>query len=95
MSNLLETALQLAPAVIDLFVALPYLTHLFDISLAFIALATGIAYVWVGVAFMTWSQRDLQKWVEKSLAENKVVTESMANWQSISYFNMAKFELGR
>ncbi|KAF2194175.1 hypothetical protein K469DRAFT_689218 [Zopfia rhizophila CBS 207.26] len=96
LNGLIELVLfDVCPIIIDLFVAIWYVTHLFDAYMAFIVLTLGITYVSSGVSLTKWSQAKRRVFVEKARDENKTVYESVSNWQTVSYFNRNLFERDR
>lgn len=96
LNTLIETVLfEICPVLLDLIVAMWYVTHLFDIYMSFIILAMGMTYVWLGVTFVSWTQPKRRSYVDKARAENKTVYESISNWPTVSYFNRAPYERDR
>jgi ABC-type transport system involved in Fe-S cluster assembly fused permease/ATPase subunit len=95
LNELVEYVLDTTPVFIDLIVAMWYVTHLFDIYLAFVVIMFGIIYVWSGVALTTWSSKKRRSYVEKSRNENKTVYECVSNWPTVTYFNRSDFERSR
>lgn len=78
-----------------MFVAMWYVTHLFDTYMAYIILFMGAIYVWFGVYFTTWNRDRRRKYTEKQRSENEVVTETLQNWHTVFYFNRAPHEQQR
>jgi ABC-type transport system involved in Fe-S cluster assembly fused permease/ATPase subunit len=95
LNELLEYVLDTAPVFLDLIIAMWYVTHLFDIYLAFVVVMFGIVYVWSGITLTTWSQKPRRAYVEKSRNESKTVYESVSNWPTVTYFNRYEFERTR
>ena len=96
LNDLIELVLfDMVPVLLDLIVAMWYVTHLFNMYMAFIILIIGIVYVWLGVTLTAWAQPTRRTYVEKSRIENKTVYESISNWQTVSYFNRAPYERHR
>ncbi|KAF2201929.1 ATP-binding cassette-type vacuolar membrane transporter-like protein Hmt1 [Delitschia confertaspora ATCC 74209] len=96
LNSLIELVLfDVCPVLLDLVVAMWYVTHLFDMYMAFIVLSMGLAYVWLGISFTSWTQPKRRSYVEKSRTENKTVYESISNWQTVAYFNRGPFERDR
>ena len=96
LNTLIETVLfDVSPVLLDLLVAMWYVTHLFDIYMAFMILSMGLIYAWLGITFTTWTQPKRRVYVDKARTENKTVYESVANWQTVSYFNRGQYERGR
>ena len=88
-------SLETAPVFIDLIVALFYVTHLFDIYLAFIILTFTIVYMWLGVTITNICQTHRRTYAENSRAESKTVMESVANWPTVTYFSRVPYERSR
>jgi ABC-type transport system involved in Fe-S cluster assembly fused permease/ATPase subunit len=96
LNELVEMVLfEIGPVLLDLCIAMFYVTHLFDIYLAFIVLSIGVIYVWLGITLTTWSQPARRTYVDKSRKENKTVYESISNWQTVTYFNRGEYERDR
>ena len=95
LNTLMEEVLETAPVFIDLIVALFYVTHLFDIYLAFIILTFTIVYMWLGVTITNICQSHRRAYAENSRAESKTVMESVANWPTVTYFSRVPYERSR
>ena len=96
LNDLIELVLfDICPVLIDLVVAMWYVTHLFDIYLAFIVLVVGVVYIWLGITMTAWAQPLRRVYVEKARDESKTVYELIPNWQTVSYFNRAPYERER
>ncbi|KAF2675836.1 ATP-binding cassette-type vacuolar membrane transporter-like protein Hmt1, partial [Lentithecium fluviatile CBS 122367] len=96
LNSLIEMVLfEVFPILIDLVIAMYYVTHLFDAYMAFIILFMGMAYVWLGFIFTTVSQPKRRAYVEKQRVENTTVNETVHNWQTVAYFNRAPYEQER
>ncbi|KAK4975722.1 hypothetical protein LTR66_010890 [Elasticomyces elasticus] len=85
----------LGPMVIDLVVAFGYVYYLFDVYMMLIILVTGLVYTWVATKFTQISRGRQRNWVKQWRTESRVQTESISNWQTISYFNNARYESQR
>jgi ABC-type transport system involved in Fe-S cluster assembly fused permease/ATPase subunit len=93
---IIETLLfQVMPIVLDLGIAIWYVTHLFDTYMAFIVLFMAGVYVWFGIYFTTWNRHRRRSYVEKHRAEAQVVNETLHNWHTVFYFNRAAHEQTR
>jgi ABC-type transport system involved in Fe-S cluster assembly fused permease/ATPase subunit len=93
LNTLIEMVLfDIAPIFLDLFVAMYYVTHLFDAYMAFIVLFMGAAYIAIGFYFTTLSQPKRRDYVEKQRTESSTVNETVHNWQTVAYFNRLVFE---
>lgn len=96
LNSLIELVLfEVFPILVDLVVAMYYVTHLFDAYMAFIILFMGMAYIWLGFAFTTISQPRRRTYVEKQRVESTTVNETVHNWQTVAYFNRAPYEQER
>ncbi|ORY03739.1 hypothetical protein BCR34DRAFT_605114 [Clohesyomyces aquaticus] len=96
LNQLIELVLfDVCPVLIDLVVAMWYVTHLFDSYMAFIILFMGVVYIWLGIYFTTLSQPARRSYMEKQRGETKTVYESISNWQTVSYFNRVPYEQDR
>ncbi|EUC27158.1 hypothetical protein COCCADRAFT_31288 [Bipolaris zeicola 26-R-13] len=96
LNTLIETLLfNVAPILLDLFVAMYYVTHLFDAYMAFIVLYMGTAYIAIGFYFTTLSQPKRRHYVEKQRSESSTVNETIRNWQTVAYFNRFAHECKR
>jgi ABC-type transport system involved in Fe-S cluster assembly fused permease/ATPase subunit len=85
----------IAPILLDLVVAMYYVTHLFDAYMAFIILFMGAAHITIGLYFTTLSQPKRRHYVEKQRTESSTVNETVHNWQTVAYFNRLIFEHNR
>jgi ABC-type transport system involved in Fe-S cluster assembly fused permease/ATPase subunit len=93
LNSLIEMLLfDIAPILLDLVVAMYYVTHLFDAYMAFIILFMGAAYITIGFYFTTLSQPKRRDYVEKQRTESSTVNETVHNWQTVAYFNRLAFE---
>ncbi|KAF1850190.1 uncharacterized protein K460DRAFT_271562 [Cucurbitaria berberidis CBS 394.84] len=96
LNSLIEMFLfDICPILLDLVVAMYYVTHLFDAYMAFIILFMGAAYITIGWYFTTLSQPKRRDYVEKQRMESSTVNETVHNWQTVAYFNRAAFEHDR
>jgi ABC-type multidrug transport system fused ATPase/permease subunit len=96
LTDLLETiGFDTGPMLIDMFVALFYITHLFDIYVAFVVLVVGVLYVTMAFKLTAYTQPKRRSYMEKSRFESKTLYESVSNWQTVSYFNRIPHEQER
>ncbi|OCK76658.1 hypothetical protein K432DRAFT_385263 [Lepidopterella palustris CBS 459.81] len=96
LNSLIELVLfDTSPVIIDLFIALAYVTHLFDMYFAFVIIVVGVVYTIVTYKFTTWSAKMRRAYTEKSRNQTKILYESVSNWQTVSYFNRGDFEEDR
>lgn len=93
LNDLLElVCFQVGPVFLDMFVALGYITHLFDAYIAFVVVVVGVIYTWMGITLTQRIREKRRLYVEKDRHENRTLYESVANWQSVSYFNRVPHE---
>lgn len=93
LNDLLElVCFQVGPVFLDMFIALGYITHLFDAYIAFVVVVVGVIYTWMGIALTQRIREKRRVYVEKDRHENRTLYESVANWQSVSYFNRVPHE---
>jgi ABC-type transport system involved in Fe-S cluster assembly fused permease/ATPase subunit len=96
LNSLIEMVLfDVCPIVLDLVVAMYYVTSLFDAYMAFIILFMGAAYISIGWYFTGLSQPKRRDYVEKQRTESSTVNETVHNWQTVAYFNRLVFEHSR
>jgi ABC-type transport system involved in Fe-S cluster assembly fused permease/ATPase subunit len=96
LNSLIELVLfEVFPILVDLVIAMYYVTHLFDAYMAFLVLFMGLGYIWLGLYFTTWSQARRRVYVAKQRTENTTVNETVHNWQTVAYFNRAPYETER
>ncbi|KAF2843635.1 hypothetical protein M501DRAFT_985735 [Patellaria atrata CBS 101060] len=96
LNGLVDLALfTILPMLVDLVLAVGYLTYLFDIYVAYIVITISIAYVWVGIKFTT-SMIPLRRKYHKIGRDVYVLqTEPVNNWQTVAYFNRAQYQEDR
>jgi ABC-type transport system involved in Fe-S cluster assembly fused permease/ATPase subunit len=96
LNTIIELVLfDMSPIIIDMFVAMWYVTHLFNSYMAFIILFMGAIYVWFGIYFTTWNRDRRRVYMEKNRAENQIVNETLHSWHTVFYFNRAPYEQQR
>ncbi|KAK7182001.1 uncharacterized protein CC84DRAFT_1168865 [Paraphaeosphaeria sporulosa] len=96
LNSLIELVLfEVFPILVDLIIAMYYVTHLFDAYMAFLVLFMGLGYIWLGLYFTTWSQARRRVYVAKQRTENTTVNETVHNWQTVAYFNRVDHETER
>ncbi len=92
LTYLVDTLFEVGPMIIDLLVAVIYLTKYFDSSIGFIVLISAAcnAYVtWKGNKYTSKLER---QFVENGQQENTVLYDSISNWYTVAIHNRAKFE---
>lgn len=87
--------LKIPPVVVDLVVAMCYITSLFDEYVAFTTLIVGVSYVCITIKLTNWTQLRRRTYKETSRTESNVVNESLRNWQTVLYFNQVESEENR
>ncbi|TLD19497.1 hypothetical protein E2P81_ATG07114 [Venturia nashicola] len=87
--------LKISPVVVDLVVAVCYVTSLFDEYVAFTTFIVGISYVCITIKLTNWTQLRRRIYKETSRTESNVVNESLRNWQTVLYFNQVESEKDR
>lgn len=95
LSSVLNSAFGIAPIVIDFFVAIVYLTSVFDATMGFIIIATAMTHTYFaykGNSMVMKRERGLN---EASRAESETLYDAITNWQTVAYHNRAAFELDR
>lgn len=96
LNSLIEMVLfDICPILLDLVVAMYYITHLFNAYMAFIILFMGAIYICIGWYFTGLSQPKRREYVEKQRTESSTVNEVVHNWQTVAYFNRLAFEHNR
>ncbi|GAB7339523.1 hypothetical protein MBLNU457_6137t1 [Dothideomycetes sp. NU457] len=86
---------QMAPMMLDLAVAVVYVTYLFDSYMALIVLATFVAYTYVSAKVTKWGASKRRQNNTFYREESKVLNESLSNWLTVSHFNRGDYECGR
>jgi ABC-type transport system involved in Fe-S cluster assembly fused permease/ATPase subunit len=86
---------EIGPVIVDVFIAMWYVTHLFDGYMAFIILFMGLIYVWIGISFTVWAQECKRKYVANQRVMSTTVNETVHNWTTTAYFNRVPYEVGR
>jgi ABC-type transport system involved in Fe-S cluster assembly fused permease/ATPase subunit len=96
LNTIIELVLfDLSPILIDMVVAVWYVSHLFNTYMAFIILFMGAIDVWCGIHFTSWTRSRRRVYQERQRSENQVVTETLHNWHTVFYFNRATHEQDR
>jgi hypothetical protein len=93
LNSLIEMVLfDVCPILLDIVVAMYYVTSLFDAYMAFIILFMGAVYFSIGWYFTGLSQPKRREYVEQQRKESSTVNETVHNWQTVAYFNRLAFE---
>ncbi|KAF2085032.1 ATP-binding cassette-type vacuolar membrane transporter-like protein Hmt1, partial [Saccharata proteae CBS 121410] len=80
------------PLLVDLIVAFFFLSNLFDVYLAFTVIVVAITFFWTTIKLTAYNRESRRLYVDKYLKENKIMYESVSNWQTVAYFNRRKHE---
>lgn len=95
LNGLIETVVETVPIVLDLFISLWYVAHLFDIYLSFCIMTTTITFIWGGAHLTAWLRPYRRITTKKARAEGKTLYQSVSNWQTVTYFNRGEYERDR
>ena len=94
--DLLELVVfDIAPIIVDLFIALIYVSILFSAYLSLILIITAVVFIWLGVVLTDWQRPKRQLSNKTRRAQHKMMFESISNWQTVSYFNRKEYERKR
>ena len=95
-TNLLSTfMLEIVPTCLDLMVALVYLSHKFDPSVA-IALSVAMLVIISAEAIgLSWNLDRRRKMSKASRQQATVILQAVQGWQTVSFFNMFSYERHR
>jgi len=86
---------QMVPMLLDLVIAVVYVTYLFDSYMALIVLATFVVYTYVSAKVMKWGAQKRRQNNTFYREESKVLNESLSNWLTVSHFNRGDYECER
>ncbi|KAF2418457.1 ATP-binding cassette-type vacuolar membrane transporter-like protein Hmt1 [Tothia fuscella] len=86
------TMFEVSPVVLDVFISLFYITHLFDAYMASIVMLVGAIYVYISFKVTAINQIKRRAYSEKSREEYKTLYESISNWETVAYFNRVPHE---
>ncbi|KAK5988541.1 Heavy metal tolerance protein [Cladobotryum mycophilum] len=95
LTMLIDTFLTSAPLLVDLLVAITYLTSYFDISMGVIITVTAAARICSTVKTFQLTANLERDMSGKSRVENKVLYDAIGNWQTVAYHNRTKYERER
>lgn len=94
--DLLELVLfEIAPVIVDLLIALIYVSNLFSAYLSLILIMTAVAFIWLGFVLTEWQRPKRKLYNKTDRAKHKTMIESVSNWQTVSYFNRKEYERNR
>lgn len=95
-NELLETVLfEVFPMLIDLFVAVAYLSYLFGAYMALIVAAESVLYLWISTYFTAMQSDSRRRERDISRKENQILYDTMGNWRTVSFFNRIPYEQQR
>lgn len=95
-TNLLSTfVLEIIPTILDLLIALAYLSHKFNQIVAVALLASTIAFVAVEAVATSWNIGNRRAMAKASRQEANVILQAVQGWQTVTFFNMFRFERQR
>lgn len=93
LTNLLQLLLfDFAPIIIDLIVAVSYVTSLFDAYFAGIMVAMATIYGLITWKGSVWEARKRRTYANRERNTTKVQYQSISNWTIISYFNRRDYQ---
>lgn len=95
-TSLLSTlVLEITPTVLDLVVALVYLSHKFNQIVAIALLASTIAFIGAEVIATSFNIGNRRAMAKASRQEAKIILQAVQGWQTVTFFNMFRFERQR
>jgi ABC-type transport system involved in Fe-S cluster assembly fused permease/ATPase subunit len=91
--NLLQILVfRVLPPIIDLLLAVWYMTYMFDAYLAILVLAVGVAYLY-STFKMTGIELPLRRrFIKCAREKSRVMNEAISNWYTVAFFNRQEFE---
>lgn len=96
LGDLLEFMLyEVLPIIIDLVVAIVYVSFLFDVYMTYILAFAGVGFICVGARTTTWTIKHRRTYNAKFREEGKVQNEAISNWLTVSVFNRNRYEQAR
>lgn len=95
-TSLLSTlVLEIIPTSLDLVIALIYLSHKFNQFVAIALLAATIIFTAAEVLATSWNLNNRRAMAKASRQEAKVILQAVQGWQTVSFFNMFRYERHR
>ncbi|KAM0717175.1 hypothetical protein Q7P37_007027 [Cladosporium fusiforme] len=95
-TNLLSTlVLEILPTLLDLAVALVYLSHKFNQIVAIALLASTVAFIGAEAVATSWNIGNRRAMAKASRQEAKTILQAVQGWQTVTFFNMFRFERQR
>ncbi|KAF2791219.1 hypothetical protein K505DRAFT_327037 [Melanomma pulvis-pyrius CBS 109.77] len=86
--DLMNTAL---PLLLDVGIALIYLSWLFSISLGLVLTVVYALYIIVTYKITAWSTERRRRYLQAQTEEQALINQSIANWQTAVYFNRQEY----
>ena len=94
--DLLELVLfDIAPVIVDLFIALIYVSTLFSAYLSLLLIITAVTFTWLGFLLTDWQRPKRKVYNKTDRIKHKTMIEAVSNWQTVSYFNCKEYERNR
>jgi len=95
-TSLLSTlVLDIVPTSLDLVIAMVYLSHKFNQFVAIALLAATIIFTSAEVLATSWNLDNRRAMAKASRQEAKVILQAVQGWQTVSFFNMFRYERHR
>lgn len=95
-TNLLSTfVLSIIPTILDLVIALVYLSQKFNQIVAVALLACAIAFIGSEIMATSWNLGNRRAMAKASRQEAKVILQAVQGWQTVSFFNRFGYERQR
>jgi len=82
----------LAPAILDLGVAIIYISNLLDAYAGFVVLITTVCYLWITIASASWTNNIRREGRAKAREKNRRLYEPVSNWLTVAYFDRNQYE---
>lgn len=95
LATLIDMVIGAGSMVLDLVIAVIYLTHTFDITLGFIVLVTSLLSIYLSVKGNQITGGIERKVADKSRQENTVLYDSITNWYTVVIHNRGTYETKR
>ncbi|KAK6844289.1 hypothetical protein PG995_014399 [Apiospora arundinis] len=86
---------QVGPMMIDLVMAVGYLTLKFDIYLGLVVAITTILYIYVTIRLASWRVKLRRDYVNADREMEAVKNDSLHSWDTVKYFNAEQYEFTR
>jgi ABC-type transport system involved in Fe-S cluster assembly fused permease/ATPase subunit len=84
-----------APVLLDITVALWYVSHLLDIYASIIVLYMGVAFVFATYFISIVMKNARRKSAADGRTQNRIIYEIVGNWSTVAYFNRRQYEQRR